>query len=168
LTKTPRGRWATRGLGWRRRIGPKRWRGDAGRSVGFAVHSTGWKPILRLLFLRVFLRVLCASAFRFLFLSLANPKHPNPKSRDRNTRSESKSPAKAPASACLTRQAGLRIKSLVPGLRSYHRFPPHPSADVFCQKLTNLLVRGLTIGVPSRVTLFATLPPDARFPHGAR
>jgi len=65
-----------------------RWRGDAGRFIGFAIRPTGWMPVFRDRLdagfpsqagspsyasrtLCVFLRVLCASAFRFIRFSLA-------------------------------------------------------------------------------------------------
>jgi hypothetical protein len=43
----------------------------AKQQTGSPFFATGWKPILRFFLLRVFLCVLCASAFHFIRLSLA-------------------------------------------------------------------------------------------------
>jgi hypothetical protein len=46
-------------------------RAVAKQQTGSPFFATGWKPILRFFLLRVFLCVLCASAFHFIRLSLA-------------------------------------------------------------------------------------------------
>jgi hypothetical protein len=63
---------------------------------------------------------------------------------------------------------GLGLGWVAGWVRGCLRTPPQPPANVFCQKVTNRLVRGLGMTVASHVTLSATLPADARFPHGAR